>query len=211
MDKRLIGYSLFAFALVASPMSLSGEDAKCGEGPRCSENHVIVETSLWMIANVFPDPADFYQLNIGYELDGRNVVFVGATTWKYDHPLGIPYGPDFESEEEEYPGYVRAFGVGLGYQRFFWKGLYASAYLTPFVQTYHPSNGDSNERGLQVYAQVHTGYQFNFLAGRAYLEPAVSFNYWPIVTGMPESFRDTESGWPNFFLFEPHLNIGIRL
>lgn len=212
MIKRFSLRPLFAVAvaLCASQAAVWGEDAGAGGDGRCADTPFVVETSLWMIANFFPDSADFYQLNVGYELDSRNVLFIGATTWKYDHPLGIPYGGDFESDEEEYPGYVRSFGVGFGYQRFLWKGLYASAYLTPFLQTYHPSNGPS-VMGLQVYAQAHAGYQFSFLKDRLYLEPAVSCNYWPVMTGMPDAFLKTEAGWPNWFLFEPHLNIGIRL
>jgi hypothetical protein len=201
---------ILALALCACPTALFGEDTDSVEGMSCTDSPFIIETSLWMIANFFPDPADFYQLNAGYELDSRNVLFVGATTWKYDYPLGIPYGKDFESAEEEYPGYVRAFGVSLGYQRFLWKGLYASAYLTPFLLTYHLSDGSSN-KGFQLYAQAHIGYQFNFFDNRLYLEPAISCNYWPVLTGMPDTFNKTESRWPNWFLCEPHLNIGIRL
>ena len=207
MLKKTVYRSLLAFAVMLYPYSIP----LSAEEPRCSENHLIIETSLWMIANLFPDPADFYQLNVGYELDDRNIVFIGATTWKYEHPLGIPYGSDFESDEEKYPGYIRAFGVGIGYQRFLWKGLYASAYATPFLQTYHPSGGDSTSSGFQLYLQAHAGYQFNFFKRKLYIEPSVSFNYWPVVTGMPDSFERTESGWPSYFLFEPHLNIGIRL
>ena len=96
-----------------------------------------VETSAWMIANLMPDPGDFYQLSLGYRLDEKNILFLNGLTWKYPAPLGIPlYDPSFGSQDEEYPGYVRAFGVGVGYQRFIWKGLFASLYATPFLQKF---------------------------------------------------------------------------
>lgn len=168
-----------------------------------------VETSAWSLMNLAPDSPDFYQLSLGCRLDPRNVVFLNGITWKYPAPLGIPYGPSFESPDEAYPGYVRAFGLGLGYQRFIWKGLFASLYATPFLQNFYSSDDRTLGSGFQLFLQLQAGYQMNFFKGRLFLKPAVSFNYWPVNTGFPDDFREKEKNWPDYFLFEPHLNIGV--
>lgn len=170
----------------------------------------MVETSLWMLNNLTSDSADFYQLSLGYRLDEKSSVFLNGITWKYPAPLGIPWGPSFDSSEEEYPGYARAFGLGLGYQRFIWKGLFASLYATPFLQDFHETGIQRVQSGFQLFLQAQLGYQIELFGGRFYVKPALSFNYWPVNTNMPESFKLKERAWPNYFLFEPHLNIGFR-
>lgn len=168
-----------------------------------------LETSLWMIANFFPDPGDFYQLGFGYSLDEKNTFFITGTTWKYPAPIAIPlWDSRFGSPEEEYPGYVRSFGLGLAYQRFLWKGLFTTVAATPFLQNFYSDDNDHLDSGFQLYMQLHTGYQIDFFKGRLYLKPSLSFNYWPVNTNFPSSFLKKENNWPNFFLFEPHLSIG---
>ena len=106
------------FALLVFPgFSLAAEET-VSDSYTC-----MVETSVWMIANLLPDPPDFYQLSLGYQLDDKNSIFLNGITWKYPAPIGIPmWDPEFESPAVEYPGYVRAFGLGVGYQRFIWNG-----------------------------------------------------------------------------------------
>lgn len=193
----------FVFFLVLCGISPVAEELNC------ESNNFQLETSVWMIANLFPDSADFYQLSLGYQLDEKNVLFLNGLTWKYSAPLGISFGPDFESPDEEYPGYVRAFGLGIGYQRFFWKGLYSTVYVTPFAQNFYSNNDKLIDSGFQLFLQLQTGYQINFFKGRLYIKPALSFNYWPVNTNFPESFKQKEKNWPAYFLFEPHLNIGF--
>jgi hypothetical protein len=182
----------------------------CAQGRGGAPGPWSVETSAWMVANLFPDSADFYYLGAGYRLDEKDVLFLSATTWKYGAPLGIPYGADYGAKSEEYGGYVRAFGVGLGYQRFLWKGAFASVSATPFLQRFYDGGGTYLATGFQLYLQAQLGYQFDFFEGRLFLKPALSFNYWPVNTNFPASFRAKEEAWPNYFLFEPHLNIGWR-
>jgi len=76
-------------------------------------NPCSVETSAWMIMNiVLPKPANFYQLNFGYQIDDKNSIFLNAMTWKYWAPVAINMlDPKFEDPDEEYPGYVRSFGL----------------------------------------------------------------------------------------------------
>ncbi len=160
-----------------------------------------------MLFNLLPDPPDFYQLSLGYRLDEKNLLFLSGTTWKYHAPLGIGYG----SSDDEYPGYIRAFGLGLGYQRFLWKGLYASAYATPFLQRFYGSDGAYLQSGFQLYLQAQLGYELRFLNGRLYLKPTLSLNYWPINTNFPADFQAKEKAWPNFVPAEFNLGFGYRL
>lgn len=175
-----------------------------------TNNPCQVETSAFMVMNFMPDPGDFYQLSLGYRLDEKNVLFINGITWKYAAPLGIPWGPSKESPDEKYPGYVRAFGLGLGYQRFLWNGLFASLFATPFLQKFYANDDDFINSGFQLFLMGQVGYQIDLFKGRVYLKPAVSFNYWPVNTNFPENFQQKENDWPNYFCFEPSLNIGIR-
>ena len=169
-----------------------------------------IETSVWMIANLMPEPPDFYQLSLGYRLDEKNSLFLNAITWKYWAPLGIPmWDPSFESPDEEYPGYVRSFGLGVGFQRFLWKGLFASLYAIPFLQGFYASDDALIRSGFQLYLQAQLGFQIDFFKGRLFIKPAIYANYWPVNTNIPDAFRQKEKNWPNYQPFEPHLNIGF--
>ena len=78
------------------------------------------------------EPADFYQLNYGYQFSPKDIRIVEAITWKYSEPLGS-YG----SSERTYPGDVRNYGIGFGYQRFHWKDLHTSVIPTTFLKQYY--------------------------------------------------------------------------
>jgi hypothetical protein len=169
-----------------------------------------VSTSLWSIANLFPEPADFYELNYGYRLTPKSAIILNATTWKYWEPLGIPLISDKKYKHiEDYPGYVRAYGVGIIYQRFLWKQVYSSIHTNTFLQNFYDEQNEKIQSGFQLYLQARIGYRLNMFKNRLFLEPSLSFNYWPINTNFPDSFLEKEKNWPNYFLFEPHLNFGI--
>lgn len=171
-----------------------------GRGHPCQ-----IETSAFMLLNFLPDPGDYYQLGLGYELADKSVLFLNGRTWKYHAPLGIGYG----SSDDDYPGYVRAFGLGVGYQRFVWKGLFASLYATPFLQNFSASDNSLLRSGFQLFLQAQIGYQIGLAKGRFFLKPALSFNYWPVNTNLPDSFQGLEDKWPNFVPAEFNLNLGF--
>ena len=144
--RRLASVSALVFFLSGFRGSPLAADGKASDGFPC-----MVETSVWMIANLLPDPPDFYQLSLGYQLDGRNSIFLNGITWTYPAPTGIPmWDPEFGSPDEEYPGYVRAFGLGVGYQRFIWNGLFASLYAIPFIQNFYASDHQRMQSGFQL-------------------------------------------------------------
>jgi hypothetical protein len=169
-----------------------------------------VGSSLWSIANLFPEPADFYQLDFGYRFTQKDALIIEAITWKYDAPLGIPYGTSFEDTKEDYPGYIRAFGIGLDYQRMLWKQIFTTVHATPFLQKFYDLQNKKIQNGFQLFLQVRFGYHIELFKNRMYLEPSVAFNYWPVNTNLPASFKIKENQWNNYFLFEPGLNFGVN-
>jgi hypothetical protein len=207
MQTRILFLS-FLFFFTATAFAQT-EEWKTGKSK--DRNYSFVSTSLWSIANLFPNPADFYQLDYGCRFVSKNVFVFRAITWKYNHPLGIPlWSSSFESDDEEYPGYVRAFGFGVGYQRYLWKGLFAGAYATPFLQYYNNKDKTRINSGFQFFLQVQAGYHINLFSSRFFFEPSVTCNYWPVNTKMPESFKQVEKNWSNYYIFEPHFNIGYK-
>lgn len=161
--------------------------------------------SLFMIMNLLPDPAAFYQINYGYRLTQKDAIMAQAKTWTFYEPIGT-YG----NSEEMYPGKVVAYGVGVGYQRFHWKNLFTTVQATPFLLQYYDTEDVKIQKGFQLYLQLRAGYRFEFFNKRVFLEPSLTCNYWPVNTNMPESFAKIESGAPNYMLFEPGLNFGFR-
>lgn len=184
--------------LPAQPVNREASDEKC-----------FVGSSAFMLANLAPDSPSFYQLDLGYMLNPEEAVLLHATTWKYDAPLGIPYGSSYGSAAEKYPGSVKSYGIGVGYQRFIWKQVFASIHATAFQQRYLDKNNREIQKGSQLFLQMKVGYHMEFFAKQFYLEPAIAFNHWPINTNVPESFAKYEQKWPKYFLFEPSLNFGM--
>lgn len=163
-----------------------------------------IGSSLFLLGNFAPgDPPYFFQLNYGYRLTPKDVINVEAITWTYYEPLGT-YG----SSDELYPGKVRSYGIGLGYQRFYWTNFYSTVQATSFLQQFYNIDNKRMQMGFQLYLQLRLGYRFEFFKQRWFIEPSVSFNYWPINTNSPTSFKEIEEGAPNYFLFEPGLHFG---
>lgn len=171
-----------------------------------------IGSSLFMLANLVPseEPPSFFQLNYGYRLTPKDTVSVEAITWKYYAPLGIPYGPKMSEDGNEFPGSVRGYGLGLAYQRFIWKGLYAAVHALPLRQIYLDEDNDKIQSGFQLFVTGRVGYHVAFLKNRIFLEPSIAMTAWPINTHLPGSFREQESKWHSFFVAEPGLHYGVK-
>jgi hypothetical protein len=162
-------------------------------------------STLFLLGNFAPgDPVWFFQLNYGYRLNKKDNIIAEAITWTYYEPLGT-YG----SSEEFYPGKVRAYGIGLGYQRFHWKNLFTTVEPTFFLQQFYDTDNKKIQKGFQLYLQFVLGYRFEFFKKRLFVEPAYALKYWPVNTNLPASFAAVESGAKKY-IFEPSLNFGFR-
>ena len=165
-----------------------------------------IGSSLFLLGNLdTEEPPAYFQLNYGNQLTRKNVIIVEAITWTYYEPLGT-YG----SSNEKYPGKIRAYGIGAGYQRFLCKNLYSAFKAIPYLQQFFDAENKNIQNGFQLYLQFRLGYRFEFFKQRWFFEPSVAFNYWPVNTNFPTSFEEIESGSPNYFLFEPGLNFGFK-
>ena len=161
-------------------------------------------TSFFVLGNFLEDSPDYFLLTYGYQLTKKDRVFTEFNTWKYAEPLGT-YG----KSDELYPGFVRAWGIGLGYQRFHWKGVFTTVQATPFLKQYHDIDNHKTQKGFQLYLQLIAGYRFEFFKERFYMELAYALKYWPIDTNSPADIAKIEKGKPRH-IFEPSLNLGFR-
>jgi hypothetical protein len=171
-----------------------------------------IGSSAFMLFNLIPvenNPPHFAQLNLGLRLSPRDAVSLELNTWRYAWPLGIPWGEDFEAEGEEYPGYIRDFGIGLVYQRFLWRGAYAAVHAMNALQTYTRDDGESAGVGYMLFLTYRAGYHLD-LGKRFFLEPSVAATHWPVRASVPAAFRAVDAPWNNYFLFEPGLHFGFE-
>lgn len=201
--------TLMVLALVlASTTQLYAQETN-SSFPKNESRHSI-GSSVFLLGNLdTEEPPLYFQLNYGYKLTSKDILVVEAITWAYYGPLGVQY---WESSEENYPGKIRSFGIGLGYQHFYRedKGLYSTLQATPFLQNYYDTADKKIQSGFMLWTQFRTGYRFEFLNDRWFIEPSVVINYWPLNTNMPASFKQVEDKWPNYFLFEPGLHFGFN-
>jgi hypothetical protein len=170
-----------------------------------------IGTSMFTLMNLASDdqPPHFYQVNFGYQLTPKDRLSVEAITWRYYHPLGIPWGEEGrDSADKAYPGHVREFGIGLEYQRALPKNFFSSISAIPFFRRYYDTQNEKIGKGMQLYLTARVGYHFMVL-DRLFLEPSVAFNFWPVSTNVPAAFEAQDDRWPSYFLFEPGLNVGF--
>ena len=162
-----------------------------------------IGSTLFLLGNI-GDSVRFMQLNYGYRLTPKDNIIVEAITWTYCEPLGT-----YMKSKEYYPGNVRAYGVGLGYQRFLWKNLFTTVEPTFFLQQFYDTDDTKIQKGFQLYLQFILGYRFEFFNKRMFVEPAYALKYWPVNTNFPASFTAIENEAPKY-KFEPGLNFGFR-
>ncbi len=145
-----------------------------GLGRDSVERRHFIGSTLFVLANLAPDPPHYYQLNYGYRITPRNVVSFEAITWTYPGPLGRPYGPDFDNPKSNFPGKVQAYGSGLAYKRFLWKRSYLQVHSTALHQNYLDGSGKKIQSGFQWFNVFRLGYQLRLCKQRIFVEPSVA-------------------------------------
>lgn len=152
-----------------------------------------------------------YELHVKYNLTSKDKIGIKAATWKLFAPMGIPmWDPLFMDKSEFYPGRLKEVGIGVTYQRFLWKGLFASAEILPLYKTYLDEEKKETGNGFKLYTTWHLGYHIPLFKNRVFIEPQIHCNYWPVDTNTPQSFKEKDDKWNNYFLFEPNLYIGFK-
>jgi hypothetical protein len=204
MHKKIlfIGYIL----MMTSTLQLKAQDAQTDS----TYKKWYVGSTLYLLGNfVEKHNPEYIQLNVGYRLTPEDVFHFRFKRSVYDWPLGTPWGKIFDGTEETYPGQARILAPTLGYQRFWWEGLYTSVYALNAFEKYMDGNGKNIGNGYTLYLDFYFGYQFKFFNDRFFFEPAIGISYWPLRTGVPDSFKAVEQKWSNYFI-QPGFDFGYN-
>lgn len=171
-----------------------------------------IGSSMFVLMNLSPkNRPDFFQLNYGYRFTQKDAISLEVKTWKYNWPLGIPYGKSYETPEEEFPGYIRERGFALVYQRFLWKRFYSSVHIMNAWQNFVNTDGNKIDNGFQIFNTYRIGYQFNLFKNKIFfIEPSLAITHRLYHTDMPKEFKRVDDRWPKFFFGEPGLHFGFN-
>lgn len=207
--KRISMALLFALSFTG----MFGQNQTNQSSETSAERKFSVSTTWLSFANFGEEKTNtqHYELHFKYKLTSKDRIGIKLATWKMFAPMGMPMQEQLKYDENNfYPGRLRESGLGLTYQRMLWKGLFATVEVLPQWKTYIDSNDKKVGNGFKLYTSYHLGYHFSFFKNRVYLEPQVHCQYWPIDTNTPLSFKESDSKWNNYFLFEPNLYIGFK-
>jgi hypothetical protein len=171
-----------------------------------------IGSTMFLLGNLSSvNRPDFVQLNYGYRITGKDVISLELITWKSAWPLGINpiFNKAYGTPEEKFPGYIRDYGIGVAYQRFFWKGLYVAVHVMPTLQTYVNENGNNVGNGFMIFNTNRVGYHIKLFKDRFFIEPSLGFAGRPYHTEMPDGFKQKDDKWPKY-TFEPGLHFGYN-
>jgi len=171
-----------------------------------------VGSTLFLLGNFAPvNSPNFAQLNLGYRITGKDVISLELITWKSAWPLGINpiFNKLYGTPEEKFPGYIRDYGFGVAYQRYFWKGLYVAVHVMPAWQTFVNENGNKVGNGFMIFNTNRVGYHIKLFKDRFFIEPSIGIAGRPYHTKMPDSFKQKDDKWPKY-TFEPGLHFGFN-
>jgi len=205
MQKTVLVFAL-AFLLTSSSQLLAQYDTTDSNYKEC-----FIGSTAFMLMNLDANERpDFFQANFGYRLTGKDVISLELKTWRYYQPLGLPYGRNFNSPEENFPGSIRELGFALAYQRFWWKGLYTGVHVMSAWQSFLDEEATMLDNGFQIFNTYRLGYHFNILKSKFFIEPSTAITQRPCHTEMPESFKQQDDKHLKFFFGEPGLHFGFN-
>ncbi len=205
MQKKILWIGLAL--VVASSLHVNAQNAKKDS----TYKKWFVGSSLFMLGNFdTKNSPEYVQLNFGYRITPKDVLSLDFKRSVYNFPIGLPFGsPSFDKPGEDYPGRGRILAPTIGYQRFLWKGAFASVHALNAFEKYLDEDDKKIGNGYTLYLNFHLGYQLKFFKNRFFFEPAIGCSYWPVRTNVPESFKAVERKWPNYFI-QPGLNFGFN-
>ena len=152
-----------------------------------------------------------YEAHFKYDISAKEKIGIKVATWKLFATMGMPMKEQLKFDERNfYPGRLRETGLGVTYQRMLWKGLFTTVEILPQLKTYIDEYDNKIRNGFKLYTSYHLGYYISFFKNRMFIEPQIHCQWWPIDTNTPQSFKEFDDKWNNYFLFEPNLYIGIK-
>lgn len=170
-----------------------------------------IGSTLFILGNFAQsNKPDFAQLNFGYRITRKDVISLELKTWKYAWSLGIPYGDSYEAPAEEFPGYVREFGIAFAYQRYLWEGLYTGVHVMSAFQKFVDEDGNKIQNGFQIFKTYRVGYHFKLFNDKFFIEPSLAITHRPYQSKMPNGFEQLNDKWTKFFFGEPGLHFGYN-
>ena len=192
--------------MLAGPSTTKAQTAQ----PDSTQKKWFVGSTLYLLGNFAKEHnPEYVQLNAGYRITPQDVVHLRFKRSVYDWPLGTSWEKIFNGTEESFPGHARILAPTIGYQRFWWKGVYTSIYALNAFEKYYDSNKIEIGNGFTLYLDFYAGYQFKFFNNRFFFEPALGISYWPHRHNFPESFKVLESKYPNYFI-QPGFDFGFN-
>lgn len=204
MQKRIL--QIILALMLASSLQAN---AKLGQKDSTFRRFYVGST-LYLLGNLDrKNNPEYVQLNVGYRITPKDVISFEFKRSVYAWPIGIPWGPSFDGPGLNYPGHARILAPTIGYQHFWWKGVYTSIYSLNAFEKYMDEDKKKIGNGYTMYINFHLGYQFKFFKNRLFFEPAIGCSYWPIRTGVPDSFKEVEKPWPNYFI-QPGFHFGFN-
>ncbi len=204
---------LIVVLFAVSFTSLFGQNPKEQSFETAIKQKFLISTTYLSFLNFGDEKTNthHYELQAAYQLTPKDRVGIKFASWKMFAPMGIPLQEQLAFDEDNfYPGRLKERGVGITYQRKLWKGLFVAIEVLPQSKTYIDEDDQEIGNGFKLYTTYHLGYQLSLFKNRVYLEPQIHCNYWPIDTNTPQSFKEMDEKWHNYFLFEPNLYIGFK-
>ncbi|MCD4693645.1 MAG: hypothetical protein K8R79_12075 [Calditrichales bacterium] len=202
-----------ALLFALSTISMFGQNQTKLSSEISNEKNLSVSTTYYTFLNFGEEKTNthHYEFHVGYNLTPKDRIGIKLATWKMFAPMGMPMQEQLKFDENNfYAGRLRENGLGVTYQRMLWKGLFATIEVLPQLKTYIDKNDKKIGNGFKLYTSYHLGYHISFFKDRVYLEPQIHCQYWPINTNVPQGFKEKDSKWNNYFLFEPNLYIGFK-
>lgn len=202
-----------AFLIAILSTSMFGQNQTQLSSETTTEKKFSISTTWLSFVNFGEEKTNthHYELHVGYKLTPKDRIGLKIATWKMFAPMGMPLQEQLKFDENNfYPGRLTESGLGVSYQRMIWKGLFATLEVLPQLKTYLDKNDMKIGNGFKLYTSYHLGYHIPFFKNRLYLEPQIHCQYWPVNTNVPQGFKDKDSNWNNYFLFEPNLYLGVN-
>lgn len=205
MQKTVIAFFI-AFLITNSVQLQAQYDPLDSNYKKC-----FIGSTAFMLMNLDSNERpDFYQVNLGYRLTSKDVFSLELKTWRYYQPLGLPYGKNFNSSDEKFPGSIRELGFAIAYQRFWWKGLYTGVHVMSAWQSFLNEDAVKFDNGFQIFNTYRLGYHIKILSGKFFIEPSIAITHRPYHTEMPDTFKRKDDKHSNFFFGEPGLHFGFN-
>jgi len=207
--KRITMAILFALSFTC----MFGQNQTKQSSEKSRERNFSVSTTYLSFINFGEEKTNthHYELHVGYKLTPKDRIGIKLATWKMFAPMGMSMHEQLKFDENNfYPGRLRETGLGVTYQRTLWKGLFATIEVLPQLKTYIDKDDKKIGNGFKLYTSYHLGYHISFFRDRVYFEPQIHCQYWPADSNTPQSFKDCDNKWNNYFLFEPNLYIGFK-